>query len=419
MEGIALRQKAVTVDVSKIRRFLQGLGVLSKTYAILSLCTCLLFVFVGLAGYAQSKTHSTPTSSIRGLAASVSYAFFLDMMGLEVPHLVAGARKSTFSQQNVFSFMFRLITDINPQDPRTLLAREVPGLGNETAFLLRRGKGTNLAASPEDYLPPKGITEDKLAPSSTQSSDQIVPTPLPTTTPQPNTSAITTNGKKVVMIYHSHNRESWVPELGIQDPAKAFDEKTNITLVGKRLAQKLEDRGIGAVDYSTDYPKKVSGFNYNYSYKYSANTVREAFAANPDIQFVFDIHRDSSIRSKTTITIDGVDYPQVLFIIGQRNPQWKANEKFANQVHEKLELKKPGISRGIWGKSAHDGNAEYNQSYSSNNILVEIGGPYNTLEECYRTADLLADVIAELYWDAEKVNAPAPVVSPATVVVRK
>ena len=38
---------------------------------------------------------------------------------------------------------------------------------------------------------------------------------------------------------------------------------------------------------------------------------------------------------------------------------------------------------------------------------MEIGGPYNTLEEMYRTADLLAELIADVYRQAEKVNATA------------
>jgi len=40
-------------------------------------------------------------------------------------------------------------------------------------------------------------------------------------------------------------------------------------------------------------------------------------------------------------------------------------------------------------------------------LTVEVGGVENTLEECYRTAELFADVIADVYWDAVKVQAPA------------
>jgi len=36
--------------------------------------------------------------------------------------------------------------------------------------------------------------------------------------------------------------------------------------------------------------------------------------------------------------------------------------------------------------------------------LIEFGGYDNTLEELYRTADVVAEVFSEFYWDAEKVN---------------
>jgi stage II sporulation protein P len=404
-----MKGTAITLDISKIRRFLQQAGILSHTFGTLIIGTFLFFIILNLASYAQTKMNESPTASIKGLAATVSYSFFWDMMGLEVPHLSQAAQPTMLSQQNALGFIFRLMTDINPADPKTLLAHEVPGLDQDSAFLLRKGQGANLADAPQDYMPSNEASSPKDTPKPTAN---VIPSVAPTelVTPSPTAKAasgeISASKKNVVLIYHSHNRESWVPELGIQDPDKAYDEKKNITLVGKRLAQNLQDLGIGAVDYSTDYTSQEKGFKFTYSYKYSGKTVREAFAANPGIQYVFDIHRDSQSRAKTTTTIKGKDYAQVLFIIGQKNPNWELNEQFATQIHERMEKKLPGISRGIWGKSAHDGNAEYNQSLSPHNILIEVGGPYNTIEECNRTVDLLAQVIADLYFDSEKVNAP-------------
>jgi stage II sporulation protein P len=404
-----MKGTAITLDVSKIRRFLQQVGILSHTFGTLIIGTFLFFIILNLASYAQTKMNESPTASIKGLAATVSYSFFWDMMGLEVPHLSQAAKPTVLSQQNALSFIVRLITDINPADPKTLLAHEVPGLDQDSAFLLRTGQGANLADAPQDYMPSKEASVPKDKPIPTVNViPSVAPSELVTPVPTAKAAAggVPSSKKNVVLIYHSHNRESWVPELGIQNPDKAYDDKKNITLVGKRLAQNLQDLGIGAVDSSTDYTSQEKDYKFTYSYKYSAKTVREAFAANPGIQYVFDIHRDSQSRAKTTTTINGKDYAEVLFIIGQKNPNWELNEKFATQIHERMEKKLPGISRGIWGKSAHDGNAEYNQSLSPHNILIEIGGPYNTIEECNRTVDLLARVIADLYFDSEKVDAP-------------
>ena len=90
------------------------------------------------------------------------------------------------------------------------------------------------------------------------------------------------------------------------------------------------------------------------------------------------------------------------FIVGGRNSHYEKNLAFAEKFHELLEAAYPGLSRGVYLKEG--GNGEYNQSLSEYNLLIEIGGVENNLEESYRTAEALADVIADLYWDAEKVE---------------
>jgi len=220
--------------------------------------------------------------------------------------------------------------------------------------------------------------------------------------PEPQVNAA---DHKLAFIYHSHNRESWLPELigtGKDKPNEAFDADINITMLGERLQQKLEDAGVGAIHSDTDYNTAVPSFNYNYSYKYSSKTVKEALAVNRDIEYIFDIHRDSQRRESTTVTINGKDYARLFFIIGQANPNWEQNEAFAKRIHEAMETKLPGVSKGILTKGTKHGHGEYNQSLSPNSVLIELGGVDNTLEENYRTIDALASVIAELVTDARK-----------------
>src|SRR5690606_32859169 len=149
---------------------------------------------------------------------------------------------------------------------------------------------------------------------------------------------------------------------------------------------------------NVDYMTAIEDYRWELSYKYSKNTVVEAMSRHEGLTYLFDIHRDSQPRGYTTATIDGKAYAQVYFIIGKGNPDWRENESFAARIHGRLEERYPGISRGIWGKDASSGNGEYNQSLSPNSLVIEIGGIENTLEECYRTADALAEIIAELYW---------------------
>ncbi|GAJ41448.1 putative stage II sporulation protein [Parageobacillus caldoxylosilyticus NBRC 107762] len=62
------------------------------------------------------------------------------------------------------------------------------------------------------------------------------------------------------------------------------------------------------------------------------------------------------------------------------------------------------MSRGIIEKDSHSGNGVYNQDLSPNSVIIEIGGIENTMDELYRTADALGEVLSQYYWDATKVS---------------
>ncbi|MFC4599317.1 stage II sporulation protein P [Cohnella hongkongensis] len=385
-----------------------------RAFFWLSAGSMLLFVMLGLGGVLQNKLAVSPAQSMKGMAASLSGQFFRSLLAMELPHMEPAAN-SPFEAGRMASFLLRFMTDLNPDQPKSLLSLELPGMDRDRSVLLRPGSGSPEA--PEDHGPisEEGLNSDHGEPAESQDPDLFPETEF-SASPPPSEgedkpapdAAPSTDGRKIVFVYHSHNRESYYPELkeGTKDPNSS---KINVTLVGKRLTGQLEKRGIGAVHSPKDYPTSIEGYNWNYSYKYSLQTVRQALSDHEDLQFFFDIHRDSQRRSKTTATIDGKDYAQVYFIIGHRNPNWRENEDLANRIHERLEKQYPGLSRGVWGKTAANGNGEYNQSVSPGSVLIEIGGVDNTLEECYRTADALAKVISEIYWDNEKaVKADAP-----------
>ncbi|MEW9701566.1 stage II sporulation protein P [Paenibacillus sp. SI8] len=407
-----MKWTSATLNLSHARKAFQSAGAVGKTFFVLSSATLAMFVLLGVGGFLQARVMtSSPVSSMKGLAASVTNQFFIDMLGMEVPHLHTDQKKFTFSQHNVFNFAFRFVTDINPGDPKSLLASEVPGMDVNKTTVLVKGSATN-PSEPIDYYKYTPDAKDLEGQAQT-----ALPTPMPeqiaVTPPTQTTSAVAqpprTAGSNIAFVYQTHSNESFLPELkGTTDPDRAYSDKVNIISVGKRLAQNLEKDGIGAVHSETVYPSTVKNFEYPYSYKYSLKTLQEAAASHPDLQYYFDIHRDSAARSKTTTTIEGKDYAQVYFIIGGKNPNWKKNEEFANNIHQVLEAKHPGISKGIHAKEASEGNGLYNQNFSPNSILIEVGGPYNTLEECYRTTDWLAEAISEVILNAKKVDAPVP-----------
>jgi len=407
-------------------------GVFRRIFAVYVGVSLLMVVLAAAVAIWQTYVPTETKRSMKKAADSVTANFFIDMLGLESAHLKRQG-ETTFSSRNVGDYIANLLLQIDPDEPKSLLASQL------------RGLDAAAADKPEGGGPPEGPTavagatgSGANAPDGSVSGDKAAggdgtsPAPINSVEtpggasagggvqPQPTGGTGGTSANPVpaggplkpgskVFVYHSHPRESWVPELNASSAAEAEDPQTNVTLVGKRLSDKLEQIGIGAIHSATDYPTEVEGYNWNYSYKYSLQTVQEAFAQHGDIAFLFDIHRDAAPRDVTTATIGGVDYAKVYFIVGKKNAHWEQNEAFARRIHDKLEKEYPGLSRGIWDKGS-GGHAEYNQSVSPNSILIEVGGPYNTLEESYRTADALAKAIADVYRESVKVDAK-PVVT--------
>src|SRR5699024_1461355 len=123
---------------------------------------------------------------------------------------------------------------------------------------------------------------------------------------------------KVVFLYSSHNRESFLPHLPKEtEPDRAYHQEVNITKVSERLAEKLEEEKIGATFDRTDITTLLheKGWTYGKSYEASRPVIQSALEKHEDLQYVFDIHRDSLPYDKTTIKHDGTAYATFLFVI--------------------------------------------------------------------------------------------------------
>ena len=171
------------------------------------------------------------------------------------------------------------------------------------------------------------------------------------------------------------------------------------------MAKGLEALGIGTQVDDTDIMEILNqkGWKHWQSYAASKPIVQEALATNKDIQYLFDIHRDAIAREHTTTTIDGQEYAKLAFVIGEDYAN-DENLKLANELHKRIEQIDPSLTRGVIMQGGSGNNGVYNQDLSNNSVLIEFGGVHNTLEELYRTADILAEVFSEFYWDAEKVQ---------------
>ena len=141
------------------------------------------------------------------------------------------------------------------------------------------------------------------------------------------------------------------------------------------------------------------GWNYASSYQASRLFLEEAKKNYPSLKYFIDVHRDSLSKDRTTVIIDQKEYASILFLIGMENPNYSQNLEFTEKINQKINEKYPNLSKGIYKKQGPGVNGVYNQDFSPFSILVEMGGPENTIDEVLNTslafADCFLEVIAE------------------------
>ncbi|MED5041738.1 stage II sporulation protein P [Geobacillus stearothermophilus] len=378
---------------------------LKKMFMLIILGCMMMFMLVGALTSLRPE-YRPSSSSLNDMAAHFPEEMFIRLFGLENRYFLQMLPKER-QQTNYSSLLFRLATSINPDDPRSLLGSELPGFALYDSKILIAGEGTDYTNIPYESAPPLEVMFAERQ-ASVEELEQAEQTQDEKALPPPKQ---TTQGRKVVYIYHTHTRESYLPALkGVTDPNLAFHRSVNVTKVGEKLMEELEKRGIGAQVNKTDIEAELlkKGMTYTQAYNMSRQTVVAAMKQNRDLQYFIDIHRDARRRKYTTTTINGVDYARVAFIVGGENAEYEKNLQLATELHHLLQKKYPGLSRGVIKKQGAGTNGKFNQDLSRNAILVEFGGVDNTFAELFRSATAFADVFSEYYWQAEKVEAPAP-----------
>lgn len=360
-----------------------------------------VFTFSGLMTSLKPEFRLASTS-INQAANNINGEMLYRLMGWENHQLLQSMpeKKDSFNLSNL---VFELSTNITLDDPRSFLGRELPGFDLFDGKILVAGEGTNYTNMPMESPPPIEVlkAEQEAALKNTEDIEK------PSNNENKPAPSKTTGDREVVYVYFSHNRESYLPYLdGVTDPDLAFHSKVNVTQIGDHLKETLESKGIGTSVDKTDVQAKLNqkGLPYTQSYQESRNVVQSAMATNKDLTYFIDIHRDARRKKDTTISINGESYAKLAFVVGGNNKNYEKNLKLANELHELLQQKYKGLSRGIIENKGAGFNGVYNQDLSENALLIEFGGVDNTFEELYRSADALADVFSEVYWQAEEVS---------------
>ncbi|MCG1020405.1 stage II sporulation protein P [Sutcliffiella horikoshii] len=297
----------------------------------------------------------------------------------------------------IMEFTFELATNLKPYDIRSFLGNEIPGFyAYDTQFYVA-GKGTDYTDIPFESVAPmevllkeREIAEEMLL-ADEKENEQA---------PAPEKSMDET----IVHIYQSHSWESYLPLLkNVNNPndATSNNPDVNVIAVGKMLKEELGDKGIKANHDTRNVPQDLQarGWDANQSYKYSRETVEAAMVFNNDVKYLIDIHRDSARKDKTTEEIGGKKYARLMFVVGTAHKGYEQNLEFAERIHNEIEEKYPGLSRGVFPKGKSTGNGLYNQDLSNRAILLEVGGVDNNLEEARNSIKAFADIYSEIVWE--------------------
>lgn len=363
-----------------------------KKMLLVLISIILLFTLIGVMTTVKPSSRLA-SSLFTTWTANMDDSIFTQLYRLEDRQFDLMQQTTSLTEQ-INHLLFQLMTSVKLNDLNSLIQHEIPGLSTyKRTVIVRSGDLDEVQFLSHESGPPlETIMKDRKAVTDKDKQEEPY---------------ISTNDKKVVLLYNSHNRESFLPHLvDEKDPGKAYHDEVNITKVSERIAKSLEKRGIGTYVDETDIMGVLNekGWTFGQSYQASREVVQAAIAENEDITYMMDIHRDSLPRSKTTKEFQGKNYASILFVIGAEHKDYEKNLKLATKMHEKINGKYKGVSKGVITKEGPGNNGIYNQDLLEQAILIEVGGYENTLDEMYLSADVIAEMFTEIYMEAEKVN---------------
>ena len=198
------------------------------------------------------------------------------------------------------------------------------------------------------------------------------------------------NNKPIIYIYNTHENEKY-------SSGKEINIKYSVKDASNYLKEKLRKYNIESIVENGSITDVLNTNNWNYasSYKVSRMYLEKAKKDYSDLKYYVDIHRDSVSKKISTISINGKNYARTMFLLGLENTNYKSNQVFMEKLEKWLNINYPGLSRGIYEKKGKGVNGVYNQDFSSNCILIEVGGEENTYEEVTNTMDVIAQMFYE------------------------
>ncbi len=210
---------------------------------------------------------------------------------------------------------------------------------------------------------------------------------IPDPTPEENKE------NPLIYLYNTHQGEEY--NGGV---LSEYNVVPTVMLASYRLREKLNSFGLNTIVETNQISEilKINNWNYNSSYKASKILMKDAYEKNPTLKYFIDLHRDAIPYESSVVDYNGKRYVKVLFVVGSDNELYKTNQELASKISDGLNSKVPNISKGIMKRGGAGVNGIYNQDFSPNTLLIEIGGQYNSISEVNNTVEVLATVLKEV-----------------------
>lgn len=201
-----------------------------------------------------------------------------------------------------------------------------------------------------------------------------------------------TSTEPLIYLYNSHQKEGYSKEY-MED----YNVVPDVFLASHIMQEKLNNKGIKTLVMEDDITAYLNNNNLDYSRSYQASRyyLKPVIEKYKSVKLFIDLHRDSTPKEASTVSIENKDYAKVMFVIGKEYDTYESNLAIANLINDKINSKYPDLSRGVLQKEGYGVNGVYNQDLASNVILIELGGDKNNLEEVENTIDILVEIIGE------------------------
>ena len=190
----------------------------------------------------------------------------------------------------------------------------------------------------------------------------------------------------ILYIYNTHQTEEYV-----SSSLANYNITPTVYMAANILKKELEKYNVYSVveDENIKMVLNEHGWSYNNSYNASRLWLERTKERYPTIKYYLDLHRDSV---SLNVNINNKSYARIMYVLGMNYDGYENNEALMVKLNEYTKEKYPGLSRDILYAKKNT----FNQDFSGNVFLIEVGGNNNNFNEVYNSVLALAEIIGNV-----------------------